>query len=251
MLDPTCPDITGRVLEALCRRGFTLADETVGRAVEYLLKSQERNGSWYGRWGVDYIYGTFLALRGLRAAHAPATDAMRRASKWLISVQNADGGLGRELRQLSRRHVRLRAEYSVANRLGAARHPGERREPRRGAPARPRFPVENPARGRHLGRGTGDRHGVPERLLPALHTLYRQYFPHLALAHARRLRWVCLARPIRRAGWLTPQRRTDRLETVPRVPCASAPAPAPVPLQKSPAFARKATRVAFSPRAGL
>ena len=94
MLDPTCPDITGRVLEALCRRGFTMADETVRRGVEYLIKNQERNGSWYGRWGVNYIYGTSLALRGLRAAQAVAVDAFRRAAKWLIAVQNSDGGWG-------------------------------------------------------------------------------------------------------------------------------------------------------------
>ena len=65
MLDPSCPDITGRVLEALA--GAVQARAPADRrGVHYLLETQERDGSWYGRWGVNYIYGTFLALRGLR-----------------------------------------------------------------------------------------------------------------------------------------------------------------------------------------
>jgi squalene-hopene/tetraprenyl-beta-curcumene cyclase len=95
ILDPTCADITGRVLDALCRRGFTMSHDAIARAVKYLLATQEPNGSWYGRWGVNYIYGTFLALRGLRAARTSSADAaMGRAAQWLISVQNSDGGWG-------------------------------------------------------------------------------------------------------------------------------------------------------------
>ena len=72
MLDPSCPDITGRVLEALCRRGFKLSDPADrDRAWASSCETQERDGSWYGRWGVNYLYGTFLALRGLRAAQDP------------------------------------------------------------------------------------------------------------------------------------------------------------------------------------
>jgi squalene-hopene/tetraprenyl-beta-curcumene cyclase len=94
MLDPTCPDITGRVLECLSRRGMA-EHEAVRRGVGYLLQAQERNGSWYGRWGVNYVYGTFLAMRGLAASGAPGTrDALDRAAKWLRAVQNADGGWG-------------------------------------------------------------------------------------------------------------------------------------------------------------
>lgn len=95
MLDPTCPDITGRVLEALCRRGLAPAHPAVARGVGYLLRTQEADGSWYGRWGVDYIYGTFLALRGLRAAGQNEREAhILRAGEWLRSIQNADGGWG-------------------------------------------------------------------------------------------------------------------------------------------------------------
>ena len=98
MLDPTCPDITGRVLECLCRRG--MADhEAARRGVAYLLQAQEKDGSWYGRWGVNYIYGSFLAMRGLAASaaetpSAPVQDAIARAAKWFTAIQNPDGGWG-------------------------------------------------------------------------------------------------------------------------------------------------------------
>lgn len=95
MLDPTCPDITGRVMESLSRRRYAAGHEHVRQGVQYLLHTQERNGSWYGRWGVDYIYGTFLALRGLREANEPGTSAaMRLAIEWVGNMQNADGGWG-------------------------------------------------------------------------------------------------------------------------------------------------------------
>lgn len=95
MLDPTCPDITGRVLEALARWGLDPAQAAIQRGIECLLKMQETDGSWYGRWGVDYVYGTFLALRGLRAAGYDDHEAeVLRAGEWLRSVQNADGGWG-------------------------------------------------------------------------------------------------------------------------------------------------------------
>lgn len=95
MLDPTCPDITGRVLEALCRFGVGPTHPAVQRGVDYLRRTQEPDGSWYGRWGVDYIYGTFLALRGLRAAGESDREAyILRAGEWLRSIQNADGGWG-------------------------------------------------------------------------------------------------------------------------------------------------------------
>jgi squalene-hopene/tetraprenyl-beta-curcumene cyclase len=95
MLDPTCPDITGRVLDALSRYGYSLRDEPVRRGVDFLLRTQEKNGSWYGRWGVNYLYGTFLALRGLAAVRADQARAqMERAARWIRSIQNKDGGWG-------------------------------------------------------------------------------------------------------------------------------------------------------------
>ncbi len=98
MLDPTCPDITGRVIECLSRRGLA-GQEAVQRGVAYLLGAQEKDGSWYGRWGVNYIYGSFLAMRGLAASQdgspsGAVKDAITKAANWLRAVQNADGGWG-------------------------------------------------------------------------------------------------------------------------------------------------------------
>jgi squalene-hopene/tetraprenyl-beta-curcumene cyclase len=95
MLDPSCPDITGRVLEALCRYGLGSDHPAVRRGIQYLLNSQEADGSWYGRWGVDYLYGTFLALRGLQAAGVGDREVpVQRALEWIRAYQNADGGWG-------------------------------------------------------------------------------------------------------------------------------------------------------------
>lgn len=96
MLDPSCPDITGRVLEALAACGVPSNHPAIRRGVAYLVKTQEEaDGSWYGRWGVDYIYGTYLALRGLKASGEDDREAhILRAGEWLRSIQNADGGWG-------------------------------------------------------------------------------------------------------------------------------------------------------------
>jgi squalene-hopene/tetraprenyl-beta-curcumene cyclase len=95
MLDPTCPDITGRALEALAANGYDRSHPACQRAIDYLVRSQEADGSWYGRWGVAYLYGTCFALRGLRAMgeddHEPH---VQRANEWIRSLQNADGGWG-------------------------------------------------------------------------------------------------------------------------------------------------------------
>lgn len=95
MLDLACPDITGRVIEALCAWGVDPRSQAIRRGVEYLRRTQQPDGSWYGRWGVNYIYGTCFALRGLRAAGEGDREAhILRAGEWLRSVQNADGGWG-------------------------------------------------------------------------------------------------------------------------------------------------------------
>ena len=95
MLDPTCADITGRVLESLGAFGYDRGHPAIQRAVDYLVRTQEPDGSWYGRWGVAYIYGTCFALRGLRAAGENDREAhVLRAGEWLRAIQNADGGWG-------------------------------------------------------------------------------------------------------------------------------------------------------------
>ncbi len=95
MLDPSCPDITGRVLEALSACGLKPSHPAVRRGVEYLLRVQEADGSWYGRWGVNYIYGTFLALRGLRASGLGENEpSIQQGIEFIRAYQNRDGGWG-------------------------------------------------------------------------------------------------------------------------------------------------------------
>src|SRR6202789_4171081 len=83
MLDPPTADITGRILETLAAYGFSRSDPRGEKAARVGLSSQEPDGSWFGRWGVNYIYGTFLALRGLNAVGFPQDGPeIRRAAQW-------------------------------------------------------------------------------------------------------------------------------------------------------------------------
>ncbi|WP_207539235.1 squalene--hopene cyclase [Sabulicella rubraurantiaca] len=96
LLDPPTADVSGRCLAMLAQLGR--GDEAASRnAIEYLLREQEADGSWYGRWGVNYVYGTWSALTALNAAGLPhAHPAIRRAVSWLVARQNADGGWGED-----------------------------------------------------------------------------------------------------------------------------------------------------------
>jgi squalene-hopene/tetraprenyl-beta-curcumene cyclase len=99
MLDPSCPDITARVLEALGHHGFSFDHPQVRRALKFLRNSQDDRGCWPGRWGVNYIYGTWQVLVGLQAIGFDRSDKMvRRAVAWLESVQQAGGGWGESCR---------------------------------------------------------------------------------------------------------------------------------------------------------
>jgi squalene-hopene/tetraprenyl-beta-curcumene cyclase len=95
MIDPSTADITGRGLETLANLGFKIDHPVVQRAMAYLAKEQERDGTWFGRWGVNYIYGTWLALTGLQAIGEDMWEPRYQAAgAWLRSIQNEDGGWG-------------------------------------------------------------------------------------------------------------------------------------------------------------
>lgn len=95
ILDPSCSDITARGLEAMGKMGYPNDDAIVKRAIEYLKNTQEEDGSWWGRWGVNYIYGTWQGLRGLYyIGEEMNQDWVVRARDWLESAQNTDGGWG-------------------------------------------------------------------------------------------------------------------------------------------------------------
>jgi len=95
MLDPECADITARILELLGYEGFPIDNPQIQRALAYIRGQQESDGSWYGRWGVNYIYGTWQVLRGLRALNLDMQQPwLLKARAWLESVQQEDGGWG-------------------------------------------------------------------------------------------------------------------------------------------------------------
>jgi squalene-hopene/tetraprenyl-beta-curcumene cyclase len=95
MLDPPSVDITGRMLETLACYGYTRDDKRVQKAIRFILSEQEPDGSWFGRWGVNYIYGTFLVLRGLEAIGFDQNEPqVQQAAEWIRMVQNPDGGWG-------------------------------------------------------------------------------------------------------------------------------------------------------------
>jgi squalene-hopene/tetraprenyl-beta-curcumene cyclase len=95
LLDPSTEDLTGRELEALGTLGYTRDLLAVRRGIEFLKRTQHPSGAWYGRWGVNYIYGTWSVLRGLRAIEEDLSEAyVQKALRWLEATQNPDGGWG-------------------------------------------------------------------------------------------------------------------------------------------------------------
>jgi sporulenol synthase len=98
--DPSCADITGRTLEFLgSYTNLSKTHSSVRAGVNWLYKNQEKNGSWYGRWGICYIYGTWAAITGLRSVGVSSShQSIAEAVKWLKGIQNKDGGWGESCR---------------------------------------------------------------------------------------------------------------------------------------------------------
>lgn len=96
LLDPSSADLTGRTLEFLGNFSGAFKDQyVIKRAVNWLIRNQEKNGSWYARWGICYIYGTWCALTGLVAVNVRRDHpTIRKAVSWLYSIQQEDGGFG-------------------------------------------------------------------------------------------------------------------------------------------------------------
>jgi squalene-hopene/tetraprenyl-beta-curcumene cyclase len=95
LLDPSTEDLTGRGLELLGTVGYRSDFEPARRAIQFLRHTQRHDGPWYGRWGVNYVYGTWSVLRGLAAiGENPRQEFIQRAVRWLQHCQNADGGWG-------------------------------------------------------------------------------------------------------------------------------------------------------------
>ena len=97
LLDPPTEDVTGRCLGMLAQLGEAKDSPRMKQAIDYLARTQLEDGSWFGRWGVNYIYGTWSALCGLNAAGiAPEHPMLKKAVDWLIAIQNEDGGWGED-----------------------------------------------------------------------------------------------------------------------------------------------------------
>jgi squalene-hopene/tetraprenyl-beta-curcumene cyclase len=97
LLDPPTVDVTARCVSFLCQCGHTREHPVVGRALAFIAAEQEEDGSWFGRWGTNYVYGTWSALCALNAAgEDPQSPTVRRAVAWLVKHQRADGGWGED-----------------------------------------------------------------------------------------------------------------------------------------------------------
>ena len=97
MIDPSTADVTARVMECLGRHGWPASHPVIRRAVQFLLKDQTAEGPWFGRWGVNYVYGTSGVLRALETVALTAQQYCQRAVEWLRAVQNPDGGFGESI----------------------------------------------------------------------------------------------------------------------------------------------------------
>jgi squalene-hopene/tetraprenyl-beta-curcumene cyclase len=98
VIDPPSADVTAHVIEMLAKEGMA-GDPRLERAIEWLLREQEPDGSWFGRWGANHVYGTGAVVPALvEAGLQPSHEAIRRAVAWLEAVQNEDGGWGEDLR---------------------------------------------------------------------------------------------------------------------------------------------------------
>jgi squalene-hopene/tetraprenyl-beta-curcumene cyclase len=182
MLDPTCPDITGRVMEGLCAQGLDRSHPAIARGVQFLVRTQEADGSWYGRWGVAYIYGTCFALRGLRAAGEDDREAhVLRAGEWLRSIQNADGGWGESCASYDNgcyvpaESTPSQTAWAILGLLAGGDHTS--RSVQKGIEYLLETQQSNGSWNEELSTGTG----FPEVFYLTYH-LYRLYFPLLALA---------------------------------------------------------------------
>ena len=97
MIDPSTADVTARVVECLGRYGWSAEHSVIQRAVKFLLQDQSKDGSWFGRWGVNYTYGTSGVLRALETVSLATREFCKRAVSWLRSVQKVDGSFGESL----------------------------------------------------------------------------------------------------------------------------------------------------------
>jgi len=183
MIDPSTPDLTGRTLEALAQMGARPGEPSIDRAIAYLRRTQESDGSWFGRWGVNYIYGTWQTLVGLAEIGVAADDpAIVAAAEWLIRHQQACGGWGESADSYAEPRRRGQGPVTASQTAwallgliaaGRARHPAVKRG------VQYLVDTQQPDGTWHESEFTGT--GFP-RVFYLRYHLYPIYFPLLALA---------------------------------------------------------------------
>jgi len=183
ILDPSCPDITGRVLEVCGRFQLGVTDPAIRRGIRFLKSKQEKDGSWYGRWGVNYIYGTGGVLRGLQAVGIDMQESwVQRARRWLESCQNSDGGWGESCASYADLEQKARGQSTASQTawalLGLCSFQDlNRASTKRGLAYLLRTQKEDGSWDEDLPTGTG----FPE-VLYLRYDYYRRYWPLRALA---------------------------------------------------------------------
>ncbi len=187
MIDPSNEDITARVLETFSCLGHTRSYPPAGRAIDFLRRTQAADGSWYGRWGCNYLYGTWLALWGLQSMKEDMSQPwIRRSVDWFRACQNEDGGWG-ELPESydDARHkgrgpsTASQTAWAILGQLAAGE--GSSASVRRGVEYLLREQREDGAWSEEAWTGTG----FPGVFYLRYH-LYGIYFPLLALSVYRR-----------------------------------------------------------------
>jgi squalene-hopene/tetraprenyl-beta-curcumene cyclase len=186
MIDPPTEDLTGRLLELMGTYGFDLRFDRARRARDFVLRTQQRDGSWWGRWGANFIYGTWSVLSGLRTIgddlEAPH---IRRAVAWLKAHQNPDGGWGESLQTYADEHLAGRGAstpsqtaWAVLGLLAGER--GASDATRRGVDYLVSMQRADGSWDEPEFTGTG----FPRHFYLRYH-MYRNYFPLMALGRCR------------------------------------------------------------------
>jgi squalene-hopene/tetraprenyl-beta-curcumene cyclase len=186
MLDPSCPDITARVLEAIGHFGYTVGEPAIDRAIAFLERTQEPNGSWIGRWGVNYIYGTWQVLQGLeRIGYDMRQPMVRSAVQWLKQVQQRGGGWGETCRSYDDPSLAGRGNPTASQTAWALLGllaAGEARSAPVEAGVEYLLRTQQPDGDWHEAEFTGT--GFPKVFYLKYH-MYSLYFPMMALARYR------------------------------------------------------------------
>ena len=186
-LDPPTEDVTAHIVEALALEGESSETKTMRRALDYLWSTQERDGSWFGRWGVNYIYGLGAVVPALIAAgEDPQQPRVRRAARWLEQHQNADGGWGETCASYDDPSLRGRGPSTASQTAWAllallAADGAETPAVRRGV----RYLTETQADDGQWDEAEFTGTGFPRDFMLKYH-LYRNYWPMWALGRYRR-----------------------------------------------------------------